>query len=262
MAREVTINDLRDIQAKMKDIEKKLLIVNKNQVTIEKNSEILKKNFLDFKRNVLDSVREVVKDVDKKRDSQLAKKIEKFERIALSQIERDVKDSIRKTKTREMDKIVESTFKRIEKRLSVLEQFVDEKVATSKLLTKKFDEERKDMQDRVDSKIGKEIDKVERQLKSLAKHEKDQDRFVKMMDSVKDDINAVVRERKIQQKSAMEFINTIEELRERMDIMEKDNNMNIKLLENKMIERVDDDVATMIGDFQDIKDRLQRLEKQ
>ncbi|MBR9682248.1 MAG: hypothetical protein GOV02_01100 [Candidatus Aenigmarchaeota archaeon] len=262
MAREVTINDLRDIQVSLKNIERKFLIVNKNQITIEKNSEILKKNFLDFKRNVLESVKDVLKDIDKKRDNEFARKYDRFERKALSDIEKNVKAGIKKAKTREMDKMIDNTFKRVEKRLSVLEEFVDEKVATSKLLTKKFDDERRDMQDHIDSKISKETDKMEMQLKELAKHEKDQDRFVNMMDSVKDDINAVVRERKSQQKSSMDFISTIEELRERMDMMDKDTIMNIKLLENKMIERIDDDVATMIGDSQDIKDRIKRLEKQ
>ena len=140
MAKEVSMNDFRDLHKKMSDLEKKLLIVNKNQITIEQNADVLKKNFLTFKKNVLDSVKDVVKDVDRKRDSQLAKKIERFEKTALRQLERDVKEGIMKAKTKEMDKMIDNTFKRIEKRLGVLEQFVDEKVATSKLLTKKFDE--------------------------------------------------------------------------------------------------------------------------
>ncbi len=261
MVREVSINDLRDIENKMKDMEKKLLIVNKNQVTIEQNSEILKRNFLDFKRNVLDSVKEVVRDVDKKRDSGLAKRYDKFERKALSDISKHVKEGIKQVKTKEMDKMIDNTFNRMERRLSVLEQFIDEKVATSKLLTKKFDEEKREMKDFVESKINREIDKVDSELKQLSMHEKDQDRFVKMMDSVKDDINAVARERKSQQKVIMDLVNSIQENRERMDISEKDNNMNLKLLENKMIERIDDDIATMIGDSQDLKDRIQKLER-
>jgi len=245
MAKDIS-SAVSEIHDKINDMEKKLLVVNKNQLTIENNSDILKRNFIDFKKNVLDAVKDELEEIDKRRSKSVEKNV-------FSEAMKNTKDAVKKANIPEKER-------EIEKRLKVLETIIDEKLSGSKLLTKKFDEEKRSMKDIIESKIGMQTGKMQAEMKDLSKYDDDRRNFIKLIRSVRDDVDAASAERRAQQKTTMDLVNTIEEVRERIDILEKDATMNQNAVESKIVDRVNDDVSALLGYIQEIKDRLQRLE--
>ncbi|MBU5557736.1 MAG: hypothetical protein QW751_01130 [Candidatus Aenigmatarchaeota archaeon] len=203
----------------------------------------------EFKKALIDSTRELLAEIELKHTAAIRREMARIETKAASLL----KSELARTKSAEFKRYVAAEVSRLEKRLTVLNEVLRTKVASTELVQKKLDDAEKHLSDRIAAQVSKEI---ERFRTEIAK-----EKLVEIIKSVREELKGVMAERKNAQKTIADIINTIEELREDMDNMRQEVKQEIMSTARRLMDDEDSDIAAVIGQIGELKSTIKKLKK-